>query len=123
MAPSPEAFPWHTRRSVAVWRGTCTGRGAIQSVRLAVARTSRKQPGLVDAVLFPCGACASLLRHSPALFGNVSEGLVQADYARYKYVIDLDGDGCSGRLGKLLTSGAVLLKPWLGLGLGLGIGL
>jgi len=27
-------------------------------------------------------------------------------------VIDLDGDGCSGRLGKLLTSGAVVLKPW-----------
>ena len=30
----------------------------------------------------------------------------------YRYVIDLDGDGCSGRLGKLLTSGAVVLKPW-----------
>ena len=70
---------------------------------------------------------------------------MQADYARYKYVLDLDGDGCSGarphtpaplrasldlaqrsraaisrdldlhragRLGKLFTSGAVVLKPW-----------
>jgi hypothetical protein len=27
-------------------------------------------------------------------------------------VLDLDGDGCSGRLGKLLTSGSVVLKPW-----------
>ena len=32
------------------------------------------------------------------------------DLSRYKYIVDIDGDGCSGRLGKLLASGAVLLK-------------
>ena len=64
------------------------------------------------AKLFPCGACASLLRSRPGLFGDESDGLVQSDYSKYKYVLDLDGDGCSGRLGKLLTTGAVVLKAW-----------
>ena len=27
-------------------------------------------------------------------------------------MIDLDGDGCSGRLGKLFETGSVVLKPW-----------
>ena len=40
------------------------------------------------------------------------EGLTDAQYAEYKYVIDLDGDGCSGRLSKVFESGAVVLKPW-----------
>ena len=112
LAQPPESFPWASRNPRAVWRGTCTGRGAQGSLRLQIVSLSQRHPSLVDAKLFPCGACASLLRSRPGLFGDESDGLVQSDYSKYKYVLDLDGDGCSGRLGKLLTTGAVVLKAW-----------
>lgn len=112
LAMPPEAFPWASRIPKAVWRGTCTGRGLERTRRLQIISHSRKSPELIDAALFPCGVCASLLRTDPHLFGNESQGLVQPDYARYKYVLDLDGDGCSGRLAKLMSTGAVVLKPW-----------
>lgn len=111
-APPPENYPWVDRIAKAVWRGTCTGRGVSQRARLNVARLSKAHPTLVDMALFPCGVCASLLRSQPSLFGGERQGLAQAEYAKYKYVLDLDGDGCSGRLGKLFTTGAVVLKPW-----------
>eukprot|EP00966_Prymnesium_polylepis_P221306 5119371-Prymnesium_polylepis.1 len=59
---------------------------------------SREHPALLDAALFPCGRCASLYRQQPSLFGNASQspslfgnapqGLTDAQYAEYKYVIE-----------------------------------
>ena len=50
---------------------------------------SQEHPELLDAVLFPCARCSSLLRRRPSLFGNVSQAL--SDYSGFKYVVDLDG--------------------------------
>ena len=118
VAAAPRApLPWEARRSVAVWRGTCTGAASLYASgnlhrvpRAHLAELSQDHPELLDAVLFPCARCSSLLRRRPLLFGNVSQAL--SDYSGFKYVVDLDGDGCSGRLSKLLDSGSVVLKPW-----------
>lgn len=119
--------PWDGRRPLAVWRGACTGSASLYNFagslsssgqgwppRARLALLSRRHPSLLDAVLFPCARCASLWRRSPELFGNTSHALTDADYAQYKYILDLDGDGCSGRLSKLLDSGSVVLKAWGG---------
>ena len=125
--------PWEARRPLAVWRGACTGSAALYNVaggasgrrwppRARLALLAQKHASLLDAVLFPCARCASLWRRQPELFGNTSQALTDADYVRYKYIIDLDGDGCSGRLSKLLDSGSVVLKAWGSGGGGMGVG-
>ena len=117
---------WEEKRPLAVWRGACTGSASLYSMagasmrrlppRARLSHLSTQHPDLIDAVLFPCARCASLWRRQPSLFGNASQALTDADYAKYKYILDLDGDGCSGRLSKLLYSGSVVLKSWGGRG-------
>ena len=112
---------WSLRRPLAVWRGTCTGLAslytsadrAMASVpRVRIALLSKQHPSHLDAAIFPCGRCSRLAKARPLLFGNASQALTDAGYQQFKYVVDLDGDGCSGRLSKLLGSGSLVLKPW-----------
>jgi hypothetical protein len=113
--------PWTERAPVAVWRGALTGAGASKwfdrggekpHQRVKLSLIAQQHPSELDVGLYPAHRHGKLVRgRHGSLFGRVEDALGDADYARYKFVIDLDGDGCSGRLGKLLYLGSVVLKP------------
>jgi hypothetical protein len=104
-----------------VWRGALTGAGASKwfdrggekpHQRVKLSLIAQQHPSELDVGLYPAHRHGKLVRgRHGSLFGRVEDALGDADYARYKFVIDLDGDGCSGRLGKLLYLGSVVLKP------------
>lgn len=110
---SPQVI-WDQRRAVAAWRGHCTGRGYgrkafTKQPRVAVMQMSRQHPDLLDARLFFSRRCEGL--QDKLNFGDKAvEYLQDTMTQRFKYQVDIDGDGCSGRLSKLLASGSVILK-------------
>lgn len=120
--------PWQARVPRAFWRGVTTGGRfdepgweAIPRARLVAA--SRAQPELVDArfTRFVQGA-----ESNPTLQGTGwrSPEVSPAESVRFRYLVDVDGNGSSwSRLRWLLRSGSLVLKqssdfvqwyyPWL----------
>ena len=120
LAAQPALAPWDARRPLAVWRGSLTGLGALgwfkgrgkqpsQRTRLAI--LGRSNPELLDAGLYPSARMRDAYNARTDLFATVDDALSDADYGRFQYIVDLDGDGCSGRLAKLLDLGSVVLRP------------
>jgi hypothetical protein len=54
---------------------------------------------MIDAVLFPCGRCASLTHSKPTLFGNASAALTDEEYARWDHP-NMASGGKGGKGGK-----------------------
>jgi len=105
---------WQRRISKAAWRGRCTGRGyepglVHKQPRVAIMKLSRQHPQLLDARLFFSKGCAKV-EHLVEFGDTAKDYLREEDMQRFKYLVDIEGDGCSGRLSKLLGSGSVVLK-------------
>lgn len=111
---------WSSRQPHAVWRGTCTGGLHTLSnyrtkprTHIAILNASPSNSHLLDAGLIRNAGChKQLVAKHPKLFMNASraERIDDWAYSTFKYVIDLEGDGCSGRFAKLLRTGSVVLK-------------
>jgi hypothetical protein len=124
--------PWQTRSTRAAFRGSCTGNvPEVQEFsiknRLRIAEMGLRHPEFLEIVLGG-GTCrvnrtyVENLSYTPEMEKVMKDSLgtnpnpsrlpfSEEDYGRYKYVLDIEGDGCpTGRASKLLLSGAVNLK-------------
>eukprot|EP00697_Spironema_sp_BW2_P004082 gnl/Spiro4/15498_TR8349_c0_g1_i1.p1 gnl/Spiro4/15498_TR8349_c0_g1~~gnl/Spiro4/15498_TR8349_c0_g1_i1.p1 ORF type:complete len:414 (+),score=59.53 gnl/Spiro4/15498_TR8349_c0_g1_i1:33-1274(+) len=114
---------WESKEPVAFWRGHCTG-GTPQwqprdrnvhwtpqnwrsKARVILADISKKNPELVDA---------KFVKYSePEMhqyFGPPAPRINFQDHARYKYLVDVDGNSWSSRFTRLLFFNAVVFKQY-----------
>ncbi len=110
------AIPWEQRKSVALWRGTTTGRVPgtnwqdLPRIRLCLLAQSSACEGLLDAGL--TGVSESLKRHHDDInrLGLFKGYIPSFEFATYKYQIDIDGhtNAWSGLMQKLYTGSTVL---------------
>ena len=116
---------WAKKKDVLIWRGSATGRRANfdpknpQSPRLRLALLSEKHPTLIDAALnVHSNPFKSEMLTRPILDGRRvfhegnSSSFQRSDFEQqqYKYTIDPEGDGCSGRFLKVLSFDTVVFK-------------
>ena len=116
---------WAKKKNVLIWRGSATGRRADfdptnpRSPRLRLALLSEKHPSLIDAALnVHSNPFKSEMLTRPFLDGRPvfhegnSSSFQRSDFEQqqYKYTIDPEGDGCSGRFLKVLSFDTVVFK-------------
>ncbi|CAL44690.1 104.6 Tyrosine protein kinase/Liposaccharide-modifying enzyme [Spodoptera frugiperda ascovirus 1a] len=120
-------IPWHLKKSVAVFRGSSTGRGVtgdpespLVNRRMQLARMSVLHPDRIDA-----GITKWNLR--PRVHGGVvhfpdvtrepplKQHLSYDEQSTYKYIVHVDGHVAAFRLGAELFTDSLILKvdsPW-----------
>ncbi|KAK9794076.1 hypothetical protein WJX73_008802 [Symbiochloris irregularis] len=119
-----DSLPWQTRSDVAFWAGSTTGRwlasGGRRTIdnwaelpRSRLCNISKQHPDILDAKFVKCAKC------EPGVWELVTQVLGQPDpegyptaegQARHKFIVDIDGEGYSGRFAEHLGNGAVHFK-------------
>lgn len=128
---------WSARTPLVAWRGSSTGRRAgyfatepdapNANPRLRAVLLSADHPSSVDARMLLNGRTADALGEEgrARLFARARAHVIPATadasnphflsdgaHRAYRYLLDVDGDGCSGRFSRLFAYGAVVLKAW-----------
>lgn len=125
IANSKEEYEWNDKIDMVFWRGGTTGlsRGAyrIDNIdklpRLSLVILSRLYPDIIDARFTYYMKSAfdergkSLKQALDILFGEKKTKIREEDHLKYKYLISIDGNTCTGtRIPWIMLSNSILVK-------------
>jgi hypothetical protein len=125
-SPPPVRLPWEERRSIALWRGRSSGntvqwkvgdpwwRGQRQRLIEEVQKLKRMNHTLsnrIDVAFTDIDKCdpeiCELMKNR---YGPTSPYMSKDEQYQYKYIIDVDGNGWTGRFLPSLSEGSLILK-------------
>ncbi|KAL9189116.1 hypothetical protein ACHAXT_011606 [Thalassiosira profunda] len=106
-------YPWRQKIRRAVWRGSTTANRALygrlpprEVPRAQLVRSSLERPDLIDA-----GFHRLVGRYDGVTMkGMLKKAVPLEEMARYKAIIDIDGNGWSARFSTLLCTNSVVIK-------------
>ncbi|KAF3924031.1 hypothetical protein ABW21_db0206264 [Orbilia brochopaga] len=106
--------PFESKEKVLYWRGSPTGghldtTNVMKSHRVRLALMSLTYPDLIDAKLTTYFGDEPVLKLFQDVFGEATRA-DKSEENRYGYLMDMDGNGQSGRFYRLLRSKAVVFK-------------
>ncbi|KAJ6259319.1 Beta-1,2-xylosyltransferase [Drechslerella dactyloides] len=106
--------PFDSKKKVLFWRGSPTGghldvQNILKSHRVRLALLSQDHQGLIDAKLTIYFGDEDVRRKQEETFGDTSRA-DKGEENNYGYLMDMDGNGQSGRFYRLLRSKAVVFK-------------
>lgn len=104
---------WESRTATALWRGTTTGHHVDswkELPRIKLCEISRQLPSILDAGITGIVQIPSAAMNEIEAAGYLRQTLNPADFAKWRYQIDIDGNTNSwpGLFLKLLTGSTVL---------------
>ncbi|KAJ7154582.1 glycosyl transferase family 90-domain-containing protein [Mycena filopes] len=121
----PDNVPWVDKKPVIYWRGHTSG-GAVDGqnyhsfARFRIIDFARRRPDIINAALtglHNCNPDPNNAAHAvcpedeiKGLYDVDTPPLPREEVYKYKYTLDLDGNGFSGRFMGLLRSGSLVFK-------------
>jgi hypothetical protein len=121
-----DRLTWSEKKPLAFWRGSTTGNSSLttqnlsENKRYCLCKIGQQIPDLTDFKIINVVQSASDKDHANILSRLNTERLLSErisidNYEKYKYIIDIDGNGNSWEIIRRLELGSCILKvdsPW-----------
>jgi hypothetical protein len=105
-------YPWESKYKQVLWRGSLTGNQNFElNVRWAAARLAHTTASpLWDIGLYAIPPERQDAERNLSDVGGLKKAVPRNEFAKYRAVLDMDGNSWSSRFGRLLCDNSVVLK-------------